>query len=131
MSSFQKRRSTPLLPGGKQSLHTGQQLVSTGNPALDYVLGKRPRVYEISLNQNVLIRKHDCFCFTGGGLPIGSIMLIEEDKIGRYAKYLTKLFLAEGTVHKHALFLANFDHDPNDTVTYQPLERLCFVTYVF
>lgn len=39
MSSFQKRRSTPLLPGGKQSLHTGQQLVSTGNPALDYVLG--------------------------------------------------------------------------------------------
>lgn len=39
MSSFQKRRSTPLLPGAKQSLHTGQQLVSTGNPALDYVLG--------------------------------------------------------------------------------------------
>lgn len=53
---------------------------------------------------------------TGGGLPIGSIILIEEDKNGRYAKYLTKLFLAEGTVHKHALFLANFDHDPQDTV---------------
>lgn len=54
--------------------------------------------------------------FPGGGLPIGSIMLIEEDKIGRYAKYLSKLFLAEGTVHKHALFVANFDHDPQETV---------------
>lgn len=40
MSSFQKRRTTPLLPGGKQSLHTGQQLVSTGNPALDHILGE-------------------------------------------------------------------------------------------
>lgn len=54
--------------------------------------------------------------FTGGGLPIGSILLIEEDKIGRYAKYLTKLFLAEGTVHKHALFVANYDSDPHETV---------------
>lgn len=53
---------------------------------------------------------------TGGGLPIGSIILIEEDKIGRYAKYLSKLFLAEGTVHKHALFVANFDTDPQETV---------------
>lgn len=57
-----------------------------------------------------------CHISTGGGLPIGSILLIEEDKIGRYAKYLTKLFLAEGTVHKHALFVANYDNDPLDTV---------------
>lgn len=54
--------------------------------------------------------------FIGGGLPIGSVILIEEDKIGRYAKYLSKLFMAEGTVHKHALFLADFDHDPHETV---------------
>lgn len=56
---------------------------------------------------------------TGGGLAIGSIILIEEDKIGRYAKYLSRLFLAEGTVHKHALFLANIDNDPRETVLWQ------------
>lgn len=56
---------------------------------------------------------------SGGGLPIGSIILIEEDKIGRYAKCLSKLFLAEGLVHKHALFLANLDHDPQATVSFR------------
>lgn len=55
-------------------------------------------------------------CFSGGGLPIGSILLIEEDKIGRYAKCLSKLFLAEGIVHKHALFVANLDQNPQDMV---------------
>lgn len=39
MSSFHKRRTTPLLSGAKQSLHTGQQLVSSGNPAFDHILG--------------------------------------------------------------------------------------------
>lgn len=41
MSSFQKRRTTAILPGAKQSLHSGQQLLSTGNPALDHILGKQ------------------------------------------------------------------------------------------
>lgn len=50
MSSFQKRRTTPLLPGGKHSLHTGQQLVSTGNPALDYVLGECEDVHKSNSN---------------------------------------------------------------------------------
>lgn len=57
----------------------------------------------------------------GGGLPVGSILLMEEDKIGRYAKCLTKLFLAEGSVHKHAMFVANLDADPNETVRYKTL----------
>lgn len=39
MSSFQKRKTTPLLRGAKQSLHNGQPLVSTGNSALDHILG--------------------------------------------------------------------------------------------
>lgn len=37
------RRSAVLLPGAKQSLHTGQQLVSCGNPALDHILGKQSK----------------------------------------------------------------------------------------
>lgn len=114
MSSFQKRRTTPLLPGGKQSLHTGQQLVSSGNPAFDHVLGKQ-NTFTLSLLYKDFIMNHLSYS-KGGGLPIGSIVLIEEDEFGRYSKYLTKLFLAEGTVHKHAIFVANFDNDPQDTV---------------
>lgn len=118
MSSFQKRRTTPLLPGGKQSLHTGQQIVSSGNPAFDYILGKQKTVncsvVAWSLFNYFLINY--LAYWKGGGLPIGSIVLIEEDEFGRYSKYLTKLFLAEGTVHKHAIFVANFDNDPQETV---------------
>lgn len=47
---------------------------------------------------------------------MGSVLLIEEDKHGRYADCLAKFFLAEGSVHRHALFLANLDVDPTDIV---------------
>lgn len=57
-----------------------------------------------------------CWSISGGGLPIGSILLIEEDKFARYSKYLSKIFLAEGGVHKHVLFLASLNNDPNEMV---------------
>lgn len=50
MSSFQKRRNLINIPGTKPSLQNGQLLVSTGNLSLDHILG--------------------------GGIPIGSILLI-------------------------------------------------------
>lgn len=53
----------------------------------------------------------------GGGIPIGSILLIEEDQFGRYAECLSKYFLAEGVVHKHALFVGALDDDPRDLVS--------------
>lgn len=56
---------------------------------------------------------------SGGGLPIGSILLIEEDKMVRYSEYLTKLYLTEGSVHNHAIFFANLDTNPNDVVIYE------------
>lgn len=37
--SFQKKRTTISLPGTRKSLQYGQQLISTGNPALDHILG--------------------------------------------------------------------------------------------
>lgn len=48
----------------------------------------------------------------GGGLPIGSIMLIEEDKHVSYSKVLTKYFLAEGILQEHPIFIANLERDP-------------------
>uniref|UniRef100_A0A1B6HED0 Elongator complex protein 4 n=1 Tax=Homalodisca liturata TaxID=320908 RepID=A0A1B6HED0_9HEMI len=47
----------------------------------------------------------------GGGLQIGSILLIEEDEFGVFSKYLTKYFLAEGLVNKHCLFIGSLDCD--------------------
>lgn len=57
--------------------------------------------------------------FPGGGLPIGSILLIEEDKMVRYSEYLTKFYLSEGCVHNHAIFFANLETNPSDMVTRQ------------
>lgn len=101
-----------MLPGSKQSLHTGQQLVSCGNPALDHILGKFGYFRQKMKSVTVLL----CWSISGGGLPIGSILLIEEDKFARYSKYLSRMFLAEGGVHKHVLFLANLNNDPNEMV---------------
>lgn len=53
---------------------------------------------------------------SGGGLPIGSVLLIEEDKFVTYSKALARYFLAEGTVHKHELFVVNLDDEPQEFV---------------
>lgn len=53
----------------------------------------------------------------GGGLPIGSLLLIEEDKFVTYSKALARYFLAEGIVHKHELFVVNLDDEPQEFVS--------------
>lgn len=60
----------------------------------------------------------------GGGLPIGSILLVEEDKMVRYSEYLTKFYLAESAVHSHGIYLASLDTDPNSVVTIMAMTRI-------
>lgn len=45
--------------------------------------------------------------FSGGGLPVGSICLIGQDTYNSFTDIVTRCFLAEGIVHKHALFVAD------------------------
>ncbi|XP_054260100.1 elongator complex protein 4-like [Macrosteles quadrilineatus] len=52
----------------------------------------------------------------GGGLPLGSIFLIEEDEFGVFSKYLAKYFLAEGIACKHCLYIASIDCDTRQLV---------------
>ena len=40
----------------------------------------------------------------GGGLPVGSLLLIEEDYSGNYAKLLLKYFLGKGHIYKSYIY---------------------------
>ncbi|XP_031780894.1 elongator complex protein 4 [Nasonia vitripennis] len=77
----------PIIPGTKPATRNAQLLVSTGIPSLDH--------------------------FIGGGLPIGSILLIEEDAYSTYAKVMYRYFIAEGIVNSHSLFVASQDLKPS------------------
>ncbi|XP_061621982.1 elongator complex protein 4 [Phyllopteryx taeniolatus] len=89
-TSFQKKTRNKLLsiPGTRLSVQNGQLLVSTGVTSLDYLLG--------------------------GGLAVGTVLLIEEDYYDSYSRMILKYFLAEGVVCRHELFLAAAQDHPND-----------------
>lgn len=55
----------------------------------------------------------------GGGLPIGALWLIEEDRYAIYSRALQRYFLGEGAVHKHEMFVANLDDEPSEFVRTQ------------
>lgn len=88
ISSFQKKGKTKVvsLPGTRPSIHNSQLLLSSGIPSLDYLIG--------------------------GGLPVGTILLIEQDKYDVYSKLFLKYYLAEGVMNNHMLMLASLDRPP-------------------
>lgn len=67
-----------------------QLTVSSGIPALDEILG--------------------------GGLPVGTVTLIEEDMYGKYSRTMLKYFVAEGVVSKHSIFIASQDSSPHEVM---------------
>nr|XP_057945106.1 elongator complex protein 4 isoform X2 [Doryrhamphus excisus] len=89
-TSFQKKTRNRLLsiPGTRPSVQNGQLLISTGVTSLDYLFG--------------------------GGLAVGTVLLIEEDRYDSYSRMILKYFLAEGVVCRHELFLAAAQDHPND-----------------
>ncbi|XP_043825829.1 LOW QUALITY PROTEIN: elongator complex protein 4 [Dromiciops gliroides] len=82
------------IAGTRPSVRNGQLLVSAGLPALDQLLG--------------------------GGLAVGTLLLIEEDKYNIYSNLLFKYFLAEGIVCGHTLLVASAKEDPDDIVQELP-----------
>ncbi|XP_030767581.1 elongator complex protein 4 [Sitophilus oryzae] len=82
------------IPGTVISTQHGHLLVSSGIDSLDTVLG--------------------------GGLPVGTVALIEEDFRGLYSKVLLKYFLAEGLTAKHSIFIASQDVNPANIVSELP-----------
>lgn len=89
--SFKKRNADqqPKLPGGSRlSAYNGQLLISTGVPSLDDILG--------------------------GGQPVGTIMLIKEDRATTYAQLLLKYFIAQGVASGHHVAVTSRDEDPEE-----------------
>ncbi|XP_052902153.1 elongator complex protein 4 isoform X1 [Anopheles moucheti] len=94
MSGFVKRRRALNIHGTRLSVHTGQSVTSSGNPSLDHIFGD--------------------------GFPIGSIIGIEEDIHGSYARVLSKYFLAEGIVNKHPLLVGTIEENPTHLIEKLP-----------
>ncbi|KAG0710099.1 Elongator complex protein 4 [Chionoecetes opilio] len=88
VSSFQKRGKTRVvsIPGARPSVHNSQLLLSSGMPSLDHLLG--------------------------GGLPVGSLLLLEQDRHDVYSKLFLKYYLAEGVMSGHMMTLASLDEAP-------------------
>ncbi|KAI1904601.1 hypothetical protein AGOR_G00007300 [Albula goreensis] len=95
-TSFQKKSRSKLvsIPGTRPSVQNGQLIVSTGVTSLDYVIG--------------------------GGLAVGTLLLIEEDEYDSYSRMLLKYFLAEGVVCGHNLFIASAKDHPDEILKELP-----------
>jgi elongator complex protein 4 len=88
-TSFQKKTRSKVvqIPGAKVSLYNNQLLISSGIPSLDQLLG--------------------------GGIAVGTVLLIEEDVYGNYARTMLKYFCAEAVMTGHSLLLASTDSSPD------------------
>ena len=81
MSSFKKKtgstksKTPSLSPGCKPSIHNNQVVISSGVASIDFLLG--------------------------GGLPLGSLVLIEEDELRTYSDLLLRYFVGEGILSGH------------------------------
>ncbi|KAI7814363.1 elongator complex protein 4 [Triplophysa rosa] len=95
-TSFQKKSRSKLvsIPGTRPSVQNGQLIVSTGVTSLDYVIG--------------------------GGLAVGTLLLVEEDRYDSYSHMLLKYFLAEGVVCGHEVFLASARDHPDEIMQELP-----------
>ncbi|CAH1285118.1 unnamed protein product [Diabrotica balteata] len=89
-----EKKTLKSIPGTAYSSQNGHLLVSSGIPSLDTLLG--------------------------GGIPVGTVVLIEEDFHGSYSKIVLKYFLAEGIVSNHSTLVASQDVNPSNIIKELP-----------
>jgi len=86
-SSFQRKvkGKIPEIQGVTPSIYTSQLLASTGVSDLDDLIG--------------------------GGIAVGTVILVEEDLSGNYSRLLLKYFLSAGLADKHSLLVTDSSPD--------------------
>jgi len=95
MSAFIKRQPARTVDLGTRPGLNGQVLISTGVAGIDKLVG--------------------------GGLPLGSLLLIIEDSLSQQHLNLLKCFLAEGICCKHSLaLLTGQEVDPDTLAAFLP-----------
>uniref|UniRef100_A0A1B6EFV3 Elongator complex protein 4 n=1 Tax=Clastoptera arizonana TaxID=38151 RepID=A0A1B6EFV3_9HEMI len=91
---IKEKRQFQNIPGTRHSASKASLLLSSGIVSFDYILG--------------------------GGIPVGSVLLIEEDDNGVFSRLVVKYFLAEGIACEHGLYVASLDCDANQLVSELP-----------
>ncbi|XP_066150945.1 elongator complex protein 4 isoform X1 [Euwallacea fornicatus] len=89
-----ERKKSNAIPGTVFSTQNGHLLISSGVISLDTLLA--------------------------GGLPVGTVVLVEEDFRGLHSKVLLKYFLAEGLASKHSILIASQDVNPSSILRELP-----------
>ncbi|XP_075234890.1 elongator complex protein 4 [Lycorma delicatula] len=94
--SFQLKSSKkiPTIPGTRTCTGKSQSLVSSGIVSLD--------------------------CILGGGIPVGNILLVEEDEFSFFSQLFMKYFISEGVVCGHSSLLASLDVNTNKIISELP-----------
>ncbi|RUS71919.1 hypothetical protein EGW08_020312 [Elysia chlorotica] len=95
-SSFRKKARVKIgqIQGTRPSLYNNQLLISTGIPSLD--------------------------SFIGGGLAVGTVLLLEEDVYGTYTRLMLKYYLAEAVLTKQSIFIASADENTEKLIKELP-----------
>ena len=79
LNTQRSKSKIPSIPGTKPSIQNAQLLISTGIPSLDFMIGLSSYPYVTRCFLFKLLKIFWLFV-TGGGLPIGSILLIGKTK---------------------------------------------------
>uniref|UniRef100_A0A6I8QJ97 Elongator complex protein 4 n=1 Tax=Xenopus tropicalis TaxID=8364 RepID=A0A6I8QJ97_XENTR len=96
--------------GGKAKRHSGRS--ETEVPEAGFTEAELTKMWPVD-NQ---VHWEDLSWDPGGGLAVGTLLLIEEDTYGTYSHLLLKYFLAEGVISGHEVFVASANDDPTDTL---------------
>ena len=59
---------------------------------------------------------HFTLIFPGGGIAVGSCLLVDEDKYSTYSSLILKYYLAEAVTNKHKVFLASANQPPSQII---------------
>ncbi|KAG8234937.1 hypothetical protein J437_LFUL015505 [Ladona fulva] len=111
----------PLVRGSRLSLRNAQLLVSSGVCSLDNFIGKYEKISYITLRKDNKTKCLASSCLTGGGLPVGTLCCIEEDRFGIYSELLLKHYIAEGVLNGHHNFVASYGSEAEQMVETLPL----------
>jgi elongator complex protein 4 len=89
--SFRKFKDSKVIKGTRISTLNLKVLTSTGIASLDEIIG--------------------------GGIPIGTVLMLKQDRYTGYANLILKYFIAQGIAHEHQVMFVSFDTNPEEYIS--------------